>query len=198
MRNWEAEFVCLQRRLRPNKKQESTQYLVSISGKRGNSEMNFKIFIRRAEMKNFGMLMDTCGRTVGITNWSFTARESCRRNLKPVLLQKLLRTIFVFSADSAMSRIKSGMRRLLSSARIMRAFPMLCWRLWPWACPALPQTASPGGARALIQDGVNGFLVPPGSKERMAEQICAIIDESDTADRIVVNGKKLAKRIIQD
>ena len=54
----------------------------------------------------------------------------------------------------------------------------------------LPAVATPvGGVPQVIKDGVNGYLVPPGDSEALAECIIALLADSDLRSRIGVAGR---------
>lgn len=59
-----------------------------------------------------------------------------------------------------------------------------------------------GGARMVIEDGVNGLLVPVGDSRKMAEAMARVADDRELADRLSKNGtmirKKLDKREIAE
>ena len=48
-----------------------------------------------------------------------------------------------------------------------------------------------GGARAVIQDGVNGLLVPVGDEARMADAIAYMLDHPEEAKRMGENASKI-------
>lgn len=48
-----------------------------------------------------------------------------------------------------------------------------------------------GGARAVIQDGINGILVPVGDTEAMSRALLSLIESPGKAERLKNNGKKL-------
>lgn len=49
----------------------------------------------------------------------------------------------------------------------------------------------PGGARELIKDGVNGFLVNQGDYRELANKIIFLLDNPDYADKLANEAKKL-------
>lgn len=61
--------------------------------------------------------------------------------------------------------------------------------------PCISTDCSPGGARALIEDGVNGILVPCGSPKKMAEAIAFLLDHPDCADKMGSRAREITKRL---
>ena len=56
--------------------------------------------------------------------------------------------------------------------------------------PCVSTDCSPGGARMLIRDGVNGLLVPRNDEKALAEGICKMIEDRDFA---IACGKEAVK-----
>lgn len=50
---------------------------------------------------------------------------------------------------------------------------------------------SPGGARALIRDGENGFLTERRDYRTLAEKICLLLEDAGMADRLAAEAKKI-------
>ena len=51
-----------------------------------------------------------------------------------------------------------------------------------------------GGARLMIQDGVNGVLVPVGDADAMYQGMKKVIEDADFAERIAVEAYKVRER----
>lgn len=52
-----------------------------------------------------------------------------------------------------------------------------------------------GGAKDLIRSGENGFLVPVGDKEKMAEAISSLLDDADLANQFSARAAKLREEL---
>jgi glycosyltransferase involved in cell wall biosynthesis len=63
-----------------------------------------------------------------------------------------------------------------------------------------PVICTPVGAmRDVVQDGVNGLLVPPGDPERLAEAMCRLLADRELRDRIATrNGTYVREHFTQD
>ena len=51
----------------------------------------------------------------------------------------------------------------------------------------------PGGPRMLIEDGVNGYLIPCGDKEALADRILRLIEDPELADRMGQNARRISE-----
>lgn len=49
-----------------------------------------------------------------------------------------------------------------------------------------------GGITSVIDDGVNGLLIPPGSTSKLIEKINFLLNNKDFADKLAVNARKKA------
>jgi N,N'-diacetylbacillosaminyl-diphospho-undecaprenol alpha-1,3-N-acetylgalactosaminyltransferase len=54
------------------------------------------------------------------------------------------------------------------------------------------------GAKEIIKDGYNGFLVPVGDAEQLTEKILYLLDYSDKAKEMGENGRKVVKEKFSD
>jgi glycosyltransferase involved in cell wall biosynthesis len=61
--------------------------------------------------------------------------------------------------------------------------------------PCVSTDCSPGGARELIQDGVNGLIVPCGDVEAIAEKIIYLLDNPDVAEKMGYEAQKIVDRL---
>lgn len=60
--------------------------------------------------------------------------------------------------------------------------------------PVISTDASPGGVRLLIKDGTNGFIVPRGDYEKLAEKIVQLIADPLLAETFIKNGFENIKK----
>ena len=58
--------------------------------------------------------------------------------------------------------------------------------------PVISTDCPPGGPAMIIRDGENGFLIPVGDKEAMADRICRLIEDKELADRFSKEAVKVA------
>lgn len=64
--------------------------------------------------------------------------------------------------------------------------------------PVVTTDCSPGGARVLIEDGVNGYIVPRGKIDVIAEKAIKVISEHDLAEKFVIESRKKLKDFQHD
>lgn len=61
--------------------------------------------------------------------------------------------------------------------------------------PCVSTDCSPGGARELIQDGVNGLIVSAGDDEKLAEAMIYMLDNPEKADKMGEKAQMLRERL---
>lgn len=61
--------------------------------------------------------------------------------------------------------------------------------------PSVATDCAPGGAAELIEDGVNGFVVPIGDAERLSNKITEVVDNIGLAKNFSVESVKIKKRL---
>lgn len=64
--------------------------------------------------------------------------------------------------------------------------------------PCISTDCRPGGAALLIEDGVNGFLVPQGDYKFIAEKMLWLCDNPDKADDIGNKAKEISNRFSEE
>lgn len=62
--------------------------------------------------------------------------------------------------------------------------------------PCISTDCRPGGARELIKDGVDGFIVQCGDYLHISERIREILDDKERAEMISINAKKKMKMFV--
>lgn len=60
--------------------------------------------------------------------------------------------------------------------------------------PVVTTDCSPGGARVLIEDGINGFIVPIGDFEMLGRKACELIGNNTLSEMFVRKSKEHLKR----
>ena len=51
-----------------------------------------------------------------------------------------------------------------------------------------------GGPRAVIEDGKNGFLIPVGDENALADRICRLIEDKELAKSFGVEAKRIEEK----
>ncbi|MHA1270850.1 MAG: glycosyltransferase family 4 protein [Candidatus Helarchaeota archaeon] len=98
------------------------------------------------------------------------------KNIKFIGFVKDIRNYYYSSKFLILTSYYEGWGRVLSEAR---------------ACGLPIITTDVGGARELVIDGVNGFIVPIGNKKILAEKICYLIEHPDILEQMRNKSKKM-------
>ena len=64
--------------------------------------------------------------------------------------------------------------------------------------PCVSVDCAPGGAAELIEDGVNGYLVPIGDKDRLVERLSELIDNNEKAKSFSESSIEIKKKLDAD
>ena len=64
--------------------------------------------------------------------------------------------------------------------------------------PCVSTDCSPGGARLLIRDGVDGFLAPRGDAQAMAARMLQLLDDPALCDRFSQEAVKICERFAEE
>lgn len=64
--------------------------------------------------------------------------------------------------------------------------------------PCISTDCRPGGARSVIENGKNGFIVPANNKEALAQKMRYVLANPDVAVNIARNGRKLGSTHTQE
>lgn len=64
--------------------------------------------------------------------------------------------------------------------------------------PCVATDCRPGGAKLLINDGDNGFLVPKGDYMAIADKMCKLVDNIEFAERMGIKAKDVIDRFNGD
>lgn len=61
--------------------------------------------------------------------------------------------------------------------------------------PVVSTDCSPGGARELIKDGYNGYVVPRNAPDLLAERILFMLNNPDKAEQLAHNGLSISEQL---
>jgi glycosyltransferase involved in cell wall biosynthesis len=86
----------------------------------------------------------------------------------------------------------AGARAVLLAARRGEGLPNVLLEGFAHARPVV--TTPCAGARDLVEDGVNGVLVPPGDAEALAGALARVTADRGTAERLAAAGRATAER----
>ena len=100
--------------------------------------------------------------------------------------------IFHGSTDNAIETLKDYSLLILSSD--YEGIPNVIIEAFIAGVPVVSTDCSPGGARVLIEDGVNGFVVPIGNYELLGRKACELLDNPSLAEEFIKKSKERLKR----
>ena len=100
-------------------------------------------------------------------------------------------TIFCGDVVGAASRI--GNAKLLVLTSDYEGIPNVIMEAFAMDVPVVSTDCSPGGARVLIDDGENGFIVPAGEAKKLAQKMCSVVENECLAEKFIEKGKEKLK-----
>lgn len=86
------------------------------------------------------------------------------------------------------SRVRNSKAFLLTSD--YEGIPNVILEAFLWGLPVVTTDCSPGGARVLVDDGENGFVVPCGDVDAIACRLDEIVSNIDLAESFIASGQK--------
>lgn len=89
---------------------------------------------------------------------------------------KLNDSVKIFSAQEGISEIISSVRMFVLSSDF-EGMPNVLLEAMALGVPCISTDCRPGGARALIKDGVNGFITPAGDVKELANKMIRLISD---------------------
>ena len=95
-----------------------------------------------------------------------------------------------FHGDVIGAAKKIGAAKLLVLTSDYEGIPNVIMEAFAMGVPVVSTDCSPGGARVLIEDGENGFVVPVGNADIIAHRMCEIVENEKLAENFIVNGKE--------
>lgn len=100
-------------------------------------------------------------------------------------------TMFCGDIVGAASRI--GSAKLLVLTSDYEGIPNVIMEAFAMDVPVVSTDCSPGGARVLIDDGKNGFIVPLGDAKKLAQKMCSVVENERLAEKFIEKGKEKLK-----
>lgn len=99
---------------------------------------------------------------------------------------------FAGTVDNILERISTA--KLLALSSDYEGIPNVLLEAMSVGVPVVSTDTSPGGARVVVENGVNGYIVPRRDYEKLAEKITFILDNSSVAERFIAEGRENIKR----
>ena len=150
---------------------------------------------RLHEQKNFALLIDAFAKIAGdIPEYELViyGDGALREELQQKVYDYKLNTrISLLSACSDLwDKIRNASLFVLSSD--YEGMPNALMEAMALGIPSVSTDCRPGGARTLIEDGVNGFVVSRMNVDALAEKMKYVITHPDVARKISEGGRKIA------
>lgn len=99
-------------------------------------------------------------------------------------------------------RLNAGRKDIFDCIRTARLFvlssdyegmPNALMEAMSLGLPCISTDCRPGGARTLIEDGKNGFIVPVKDVDAMANKMAYLLDNPDVAERAAMEARRLGE-----
>ena len=99
---------------------------------------------------------------------------------------------FAGSVDDVLNKIKHA--RVLALSSDYEGIPNVLLEAMSVGVPVVSTDTSPGGVRVIVENGVNGFIVPRGNYHKLAENIVKVLNDKNIAEQFIQNGLENIKR----
>lgn len=96
----------------------------------------------------------------------------------------------IFHGDVVGAANKIGNAQMLVLTSDYEGIPNVVMEAFAMGVPVVSTDCSPGGARVLINDGENGFIVPRGDSEAIAKKMDVIAEDEEIFKRFILNSKE--------
>lgn len=98
------------------------------------------------------------------------------------------KVIFKGAVPNVIESIRRSKIMILSSD--YEGIPNVILEAFAAGVPVVSTDCSPGGARLLIKNGINGFIVPTRNPKDLANQVMAVISSEEDSNRFIAQGRK--------
>lgn len=99
----------------------------------------------------------------------------------------------IFHGDVIGAAKKIGTAKLLVLTSDYEGIPNVIMEAFAMGVPVVSTDCSPGGARILIEDSVNGYIAPVGDSTTIARKMSQIVDCKKIAEDFITNSCKKLK-----
>lgn len=93
---------------------------------------------------------------------------------------------FAGSVNDILNKTKYA--RILALSSDYEGIPNVLLEAMSVGVPVVSTDTSPGGVRVIINNGVNGYIVPRGDYKELAEKIIKVLNEPSVAEKFIQNG----------
>lgn len=155
-------------------------------------------FCRIEPQKNIKLLIDAfsiiCDELFDYT-LEIYGEGSQKKELEQYVNQKNLKDRIIFHGYSSNIHEKIIKAGLFVSSSNYEGISNSMLEAMSIGIPTICTDCPPGGAKSVIDNGENGFLVPVGEAQKMAESISLVLKDKDLQDRLSINASKLSLRL---
>lgn len=99
---------------------------------------------------------------------------------------------FAGPVNNVLNKIKHA--RVLALSSDYEGIPNVLLEAMSVGVPVVSTDTSPGGVQVIVNDGINGYIVPRGDYRKLAEKIVAVLNSKSIAERFIQNGLENIKR----
>lgn len=151
---------------------------------------------RLHEQKNYDLLIDAFAKIASdfpeyelVIYGDGDLRESLQKKIHDYGLNE--RISLLSACKDLWDKIKDASLFVLSSD--FEGMPNALMEAMALGIPSVSTDCRPGGARTLIEDGVNGFVVPRMDIDALAEKMKYVLEHPEVAKTISEGGRKIAE-----
>jgi len=141
---------------------------------------------RLEKQKNFSFLVEAMA---GIKDYKLVVLGdgSQRKYLERMAVELGVDLILPGYVDNPYPYFKNAKVFVLTS--LYEGFPNVILEAWGCGCPIIA-TDCPWGIRDIIEDGINGLIVPANNPDAMTKAIWEVISDDELRQKLIDNGKR--------
>lgn len=103
---------------------------------------------------------------------------------------------FAGTVDNVLERISTA--KILALSSDYEGIPNVLLEAMSVGVPVVSTDTSPGGARVVVENEVNGYIVPQRDYEKLAEKIIFLLENPSVAEKFIKEGQENIKRFEPD
>lgn len=116
------------------------------------------------------------------------------KNLKDITKSEGIRENVIFHSSVKHAESIVGKCKIMILTSDYEGIPNSLLEAMSIGVNVISTDCSPGGARALVENGKNGFIVPIGDSDALAARIIELMNDSNLADKLASNAKMVVNK----